>query len=342
MPRRTVVSKTSSLRLLIVAAILIAATNVFSQTPSPAVDDLAPAIKLVNEHRSNEALAALKQALKTNKQDAEAWYYLGVVYLQLSDFKKATDAFEDALKFQYKSPANAHSGHAYALMRRGKLKEGAQAARKSLAIESNNIEALYTLGIINLRLGDRDEALRNAEKMIALKPDLAEAYLVKSQAFVRFNGNAVFANPDEAAEERVKTYKSAIEALETYLKLAKSDVNEQLWKDQLENLKVHANHRSGIDIYRSRDVTTKVVLIAKPEPEYTAWARREQVEGRVILRAVFASDGTVKHILVIDALPYGLTEVSIAAARQIQFTPAALNGKPVSMVMQLEYNFSLH
>jgi hypothetical protein len=57
---------------------------------------------------------------------------------------------------------------------------------------------------------------------------------------------------------------------------------------------------------------------------------------------VFASDGTVKHLLVVQSLPHGLTEVSIAAAKQIKFVPATINGVPVSMFMQLEYNFSLY
>jgi hypothetical protein len=43
-----------------------------------------------------------------------------------------------------------------------------------------------------------------------------------------------------------------------------------------------------------------------------------------------------------QSLPYGLTEAAIAAARQIKFEPATLDGKPVSMFMQLEYNFNLY
>ncbi len=62
----------------------------------------------------------------------------------------------------------------------------------------------------------------------------------------------------------------------------------------------------------------------------------------MVLRCVFAADGTVKHILVVQSLPKGLTEQAVAAARQIQFVPATRDGKPVSMWMQLEYNFNLY
>ena len=36
----------------------------------------------------------------------------------------------------------------------------------------------------------------------------------------------------------------------------------------------------------------------------------------------------------------GLTERAIEAAKRIKFTPAMKDGKPVSVWMQLEYNFS--
>jgi hypothetical protein len=38
----------------------------------------------------------------------------------------------------------------------------------------------------------------------------------------------------------------------------------------------------------------------------------------------------------------GLTEKAVAAARLILFAPATRNGQPVSMYMQLEYNFNLY
>jgi hypothetical protein len=47
----------------------------------------------------------------------------------------------------------------------------------------------------------------------------------------------------------------------------------------------------------------------------------------------------VENIRVVSGLPYGLTEQAIASARKIKFTPAMKDGKPVSMWMQLEYNF---
>ncbi|HSD45584.1 MAG TPA: TonB family protein [Pyrinomonadaceae bacterium] len=98
----------------------------------------------------------------------------------------------------------------------------------------------------------------------------------------------------------------------------------------------------GDRIYTGKDVTSKARLLSKPEPQYTEDARKNQVTGTVVLKVVFASNGSVTNIRTVSGLPYGLTERAIAAARQIKFVPATKDGHPVSMWMQLEYNFNLY
>jgi TonB family protein len=95
-------------------------------------------------------------------------------------------------------------------------------------------------------------------------------------------------------------------------------------------------------IFTGKDVTTKARLISKPEPQYTEDARKNQITGTVVLKVVFASNGSVQNIRTVSGLPYGLTERAIAAAKQIKFTPATKDGHQVSMWMQLEYNFNLY
>jgi TonB family protein len=95
-------------------------------------------------------------------------------------------------------------------------------------------------------------------------------------------------------------------------------------------------------IFSGRDVTSKARVLSKPEPQYTEEARKNQITGTVVLRAVFSSGGQVTQIRAISGLPNGLTERAIAAARQIRFVPATKDGRPVSMWMQLEYNFNLY
>jgi protein TonB len=83
-------------------------------------------------------------------------------------------------------------------------------------------------------------------------------------------------------------------------------------------------------------------VIFKPEPQYTEEARKNGTTGTVILRVVFSRTGEVTNIRAMQSLQGGLTEKAIAAARLIRFVPATRNGQPVSMYMQLEYNFNLY
>jgi TonB family protein len=95
-------------------------------------------------------------------------------------------------------------------------------------------------------------------------------------------------------------------------------------------------------VFSGKDVNSKARVLSKPEPQYTEEARKNQVTGTVVLRAVFTSGGQVTNIRAVSGLPFGLTERAIAAARNIKFVPATKDGRPVSMYIQLEYNFNLY
>jgi TonB family protein len=95
-------------------------------------------------------------------------------------------------------------------------------------------------------------------------------------------------------------------------------------------------------IFSGKEVTSKAKVLSKPEPTYTEAARKNQITGTVILRAVFSSSGAVTNIAAVSGLPDGLTERAISAAKQIRFIPATKDGRPVSMWMELQYNFNLY
>jgi len=95
-------------------------------------------------------------------------------------------------------------------------------------------------------------------------------------------------------------------------------------------------------VFSGREVNSKARVLDKPEPTYTESARKNQITGTVVLRAVFSAGGQVTNISAVSRLPDGLTERAIAAAKQIRFVPATKDGRPVSMWMELQYNFNLY
>jgi protein TonB len=95
-------------------------------------------------------------------------------------------------------------------------------------------------------------------------------------------------------------------------------------------------------ILTSKEVSVKARVLSKPEPQYTDEARAKLITGTVVLRAIFAANGRVVGIHVVSGLDGGLTERAIEAARHIKFVPAIKDGRPVSMFIQLEYNFNFY
>jgi cytochrome c-type biogenesis protein CcmH/NrfG len=76
----------------------------------------------------------LRRAVKENKTDDEAWYYLGLVLLaQRIRMQDATKAFETAIKLRPQFAA-AHSGLAYALFLRNKSPEAFREAKRTQAL----------------------------------------------------------------------------------------------------------------------------------------------------------------------------------------------------------------
>jgi len=98
------------------------------------------------------------------------------------------------------------------------------------------------------------------------------------------------------------------------------------------------------------EIQSEVKVESKPEPASSTSS--DLATCTIVLRAVFDKDGKVTHISFVEAKPgepngcsdeevKTFKKESIDAARKIKFTPAMKDGHPVSMWMQLEYNFSL-
>jgi TonB family protein len=88
--------------------------------------------------------------------------------------------------------------------------------------------------------------------------------------------------------------------------------------------------------------TRKAIFTFRPEPAYTEVARKNNVSGTVRLRVLLRADGVAKVLSVVKGLPDGLTEKAVEAAEKIRFQPAERDGRPVSSVITLDYNFNVY
>lgn len=100
---------------------------------------------------------------------------------------------------------------------------------------------------------------------------------------------------------------------------------------------------SGYDRFEpAGGVSSPVFVTSKPRATYTDEARRNNVEGTVIVKVSLLASGNVGSVSVIRGLPHGLTERAISAARQMKFEPKKVDGVPVSVTQTFEYRFDIY
>lgn len=85
-----------------------------------------------------------------------------------------------------------------------------------------------------------------------------------------------------------------------------------------------------------------VFIDSIPLPNYTDDAKEKNIQGKVILRVTLLADGKIGSIFVIQSLPFGLTENTIASAKQIKFKPAISHGTLQNETKTIEYNFTIY
>jgi TonB family protein len=75
--------------------------------------------------------------------------------------------------------------------------------------------------------------------------------------------------------------------------------------------------------------TQPVVILFKPNPQYTDEARKLGIEGEVQVEVIFRASGQVQTVRVVKGLGHGLDEAALRAAEQIRFKPAMQEGHAV-------------
>lgn len=95
-----------------------------------------------------------------------------------------------------------------------------------------------------------------------------------------------------------------------------------------------------VPIRVTEEVTPPVAMAGNARPEYPAEARAAGIEGIVLVKYVVTESGSVADVKVFKGPPE-LANVCVAAVRSWRFTPALLEGKPVSVVRIARFPFKI-
>ena len=90
----------------------------------------------------------------------------------------------------------------------------------------------------------------------------------------------------------------------------------------------------------SKDVTMPTV-VREVKPDYPESAKKERIQGNVMLGVVVKKDGTVGDVTVKKPLRPELDEAAIKAMKQWEFRPGTKDGKAVDVAVDVEMTFNL-
>lgn len=204
--------------------------------------------------------------------------------------------------------------------------------KTSIKLLPEFINAYYLLGVVSLNTEkDLKETLQLMQMAKQLEP--------QNKSFIFLQ--AVFLI-------KLKDYQSAKSLITPLL----AENNNPEVKSQAEGFikdidayiaAVNSNKNKPADTINAKNLgkITPPKIISKENPIYTEEARKEKVEGIIILSALLCKDGVVRDLKVVKSLGNGLDEEALKAAEKIKFTPAEKDGQPVDLRVRLEFTFNL-
>jgi TonB family protein len=146
--------------------------------------------------------------------------------------------------------------------------------------------------------------------------------------------------PSPPVEEQVKETSQVVKQDEASQVTAEKNQDYRCTDDGT-LARILENETEPEEIFSAKVVDTRPVITAKPKPSYTKDARRNGVQGNVILKVVLSANGKIGRVRVVRRLPTGLTESAIKTACKIEFKPAMKDGHPVAQWLTVEYAFRL-
>ena len=98
----------------------------------------------------------------------------------------------------------------------------------------------------------------------------------------------------------------------------------------------------GVAKDKRKDGVTPPKVIYAPDPEYTEAARRDKIQGTVVVWLNLEADGTPHDMKVVRGLRPDLDAKAVEVVAKWRFEPAVKDGIPFAMPLKVEVAFSLH
>lgn len=270
----------------------------------------------------------------------------GYELLEREEYASAIQAFQRANELAGGTSVDALLGIAGACYQEQRYSEAIAAARALIALTENKRvlkEANDLLGRSLLGLRDRDTAdLEEAERAFRAAIELDEG----DEASPRLS-LAIALRELSRAVEALAILEEVLRAHPTGPSADRARALDREIRDELDREIRAALTRQIVgpealgQPLQVVDGVTPPVKMFTPRPRYPAEAKRNGVQGTVIVQAIIDKKGRVDVVKVLQGLPHGLSEAAVEAVKKWRFKPAKYYGEPVDVYYNLVVNFRL-
>ena len=223
------------------------------------------------------------------------------------------------------SPEPAATLRGITLYQQGDTRRAVEALEEAVRVDPTDADAWHHLGL----------ALRHEGNSVGAAEALGEAVKWRFQRFAWVR--PADSRRGDLSVHLDERFAEAVGSLEEYLRMKPEA--ERAWRGRLEAARFYARFygkkREGKRVaYAPEEVQTPVQILSRPEPALRPERLGDSGYGveSVVLLVTYAADGTVRHIITVQAASPEYTRAVIDAARRIRFRPAMLKGRPVSVV----------
>jgi len=142
-------------------------------------DAVEEATELLHEERFREALALLRDIVKSTPQNPYAYYFMGIGLYEVGELEPARDAYRACLRVAPEH-LGARIALSHVLRQLGDAKEAIKEGMAALTQKPGDAEALHAVGLAYLERGDDVAARKYLEAFLATGPELEVAVEVRA------------------------------------------------------------------------------------------------------------------------------------------------------------------
>lgn len=235
--------------------------------------------------------------------------------------------------------------------------------RHALALKPESAEANFIAAQVYWQEGARSMAIDSLTKAIGIQPIFPEAHFLLARCFKESGklekvreevnvavsqGTPLFPAYRLLAELDIAKgdFDAAVTSLETALRSSPGDGTEDAAKlrEQIEQSREFVEKLKRFAVLEEGQKAPDIVRpfqLNSPQPGYTDEARALKINGTVSMAVLVTESGGVDAVLLFRGPGHGLDERAMEAARQLRFSPALQDGKPIPYWTKLSIEFNL-